>query len=345
MAADPTRRHFTDLDGMRGLLALVVMLYHFGSNTVLNRFVPVGQVHWDLCVDFFFALSGFVLCRSVVQTGVGPALFAWRRVGRLLPMHLVILALFFLVLYPQGVPPSQLALELTAFGPLLGEALANNPAWSMTFELYLPIMLVAALALLGPPGTRASAAAIALLVAVLVWLTWLMFTGRVYPLEPWIEWARAVAGLSLGFACWLWWSAREQSARADHPFWGFPLCCLAFCLLVLFGTRVPLLALPLPLVIVATLFVGTRSHSVFSSWPARWLGRLSFGVYMAHWPVLLAFQARFGLSGLEGNVLLKGAMIAATLALALALHLLVEKPAMRRFRDWPGAPGPPLRHS
>ncbi len=336
MAGDPTRRHFTDLDGMRGLLALVVMLYHFGLNTVLNKIVPVGQVHWDLCVDFFFALSGFVLCRSVVQTSVGPALFAWRRLGRLLPMHLAILALFFVVLYPQDVPLGQLARELTAIGPMLGEPLANNPAWSMTFELYLPIALVAALAWLGRPGPQASGVAIALLGAVLAGLAWLMFTGRVYPLEPWIEWARAGAGLTLGFACWVWWSGREQPARADHPFWVFPLCCLVFGLLILFGTRVPLLALPLPLVIVVALLVGTRSNSVFSSWPAQWLGRLSFGVYMVHWPVLLAFQTRFGDAGLEGNVILKGAMIGLTLALALALHLLVEKPAMRRFRDWPG---------
>ena len=58
MADETSRRHFSDLDGMRGVLALVVMLYHFGLNSMLNRLVPVGQVYWDLCVDFFFVLSG-----------------------------------------------------------------------------------------------------------------------------------------------------------------------------------------------------------------------------------------------------------------------------------------------
>jgi len=339
MAGAPDRRHFSDLDGMRGLLALVVMLYHFGLNSMLNRVVPVGQPYWDLCVDFFFVLSGFVLCRSVLASGVSPALFAWRRFGRLFPVHLVILLAFWFALYPDGVTAGGLALEASAAGPLLGTALANNPAWSMTFEFYLPIVLVAALVWGGTPGPRLSVAAILLLVPLLGWLTWLIFSGALDPLTHWLEWARAAAGLTLGFACWTWLAARRKDtvAQGDWPAWLFPLCCAAFCLVVLLGARLPVLGLSLPLVMVATLLVGTRSRSVFSTWPAQWLGRLSFGVYMVHWPVLLAAQARFGDAALQGNVALKGAMIALVLVLALALHLLVERPAMRRFRYWPGS--------
>jgi peptidoglycan/LPS O-acetylase OafA/YrhL len=57
------RSRFTELDGMRGLLAVLVMLYHLGLNSQLARWTGgwLQASQWQLCVDFFFVLSGFVL--------------------------------------------------------------------------------------------------------------------------------------------------------------------------------------------------------------------------------------------------------------------------------------------
>ena len=95
-------RHFGDLDGMRGLLAVLVMLYHYGLNTIINAFVPLGVVEWTLCVDIFFLLSGLVLCRSVEGKGAGALQFARKRFGRLFPMHWAILLIFAPVFLATG---------------------------------------------------------------------------------------------------------------------------------------------------------------------------------------------------------------------------------------------------
>ena len=46
------------LDGIRGLAAICVALYHWDHAGI--RLVPSGY----LAVDFFFALSGLVICRA-----------------------------------------------------------------------------------------------------------------------------------------------------------------------------------------------------------------------------------------------------------------------------------------
>ncbi len=66
--------------------------------------------------------------------------------------------------------------------------------------------------------------------------------------------------------------------------------------------------------------IGAR---VLSIPPLRALGRMSYGVYLWHWPiVLICNHERTGLSGLS----LAGARIAATLVVAAASYQLVERP-------------------
>lgn len=83
--------HFTELDGMRGVLSVAVMLFHFGLSPAIARasFGLLPRSNWGLCVDFFFLLSGFVLCHSYLKGPVTLAQFLRRRALRLLPMYLV----------------------------------------------------------------------------------------------------------------------------------------------------------------------------------------------------------------------------------------------------------------
>ena len=52
-------RHYPALDGLRGLAALSVVVYHLGLANRVNL-APNAYVS----VEFFFALSGFVLARA-----------------------------------------------------------------------------------------------------------------------------------------------------------------------------------------------------------------------------------------------------------------------------------------
>ena len=55
------KQHFEVLDGLRGTAALLVVLFHIQGITVDWQGSKVLLHHAPLAVDFFFALSGFVI--------------------------------------------------------------------------------------------------------------------------------------------------------------------------------------------------------------------------------------------------------------------------------------------
>ena len=110
-SSSPTPNHFGDLDGVRGLLAITVMLYHYGLNTFLNQIFGINPPGWGSCVDFFFVLSGFVICKSITANPVSIAQFSYKRFWRLFPIHIAILILFFPVLFKNGLQPTELFLN------------------------------------------------------------------------------------------------------------------------------------------------------------------------------------------------------------------------------------------
>jgi peptidoglycan/LPS O-acetylase OafA/YrhL len=86
---------FLWLDGLRGIAAWYVLLFHFFGSA--NIFTGFG---W-LAVDFFFVLSGFVLCKTITLAGgkgvAGFKAFIRKRMLRLFPMLSLALFLRFLV--------------------------------------------------------------------------------------------------------------------------------------------------------------------------------------------------------------------------------------------------------
>ena len=81
---------FLWLDGLRGLAACTVVSFHF--------FGGANGFGW-LAVDFFFVLSGFVLCKSITVAGLngisGFKIFFKKRILRLYPILLLALSLSF----------------------------------------------------------------------------------------------------------------------------------------------------------------------------------------------------------------------------------------------------------
>ena len=68
------------------------------------------------------------------------------------------------------------------------------------------------------------------------------------------------------------------------------------------------------------------------SWqPLRWLGTVSYSLYLVHWPVMSVLTR--DRTGYEGWLLV-GIVVAVSVSVAWALHLLVERP-VRRMRTAP----------
>ncbi|AWV05060.1 acyltransferase [Burkholderia sp. JP2-270] len=80
------------LDGLRGVAAISVMLYHFAQDTYSYHVLANAP----FCVDLFFMLSAFVLCHSYkdkLAHGLTTTGYIARRVIRLYPMFLISMAI------------------------------------------------------------------------------------------------------------------------------------------------------------------------------------------------------------------------------------------------------------
>src|SRR3954465_13086455 len=159
----PTKSHYQILDGLRGVAALTVVIFHtFEAYADENRFKQILN-HGYLAVDFFFLLSGFVIAYAYDDRW--GKMTQWdfykRRLIRLQPMvivgNLIGAALFYFQSSPifplvAGTPVSKmLIVMLVGFTmvPILPSMdirgwqemhPLDGPAWSLFFEYVANIL-------------------------------------------------------------------------------------------------------------------------------------------------------------------------------------------------------------
>lgn len=295
------RRHIRELDGIRGLLAFGVILLHFGINGMIQRLTGWPGMTLSLAVDVFFLLSGYVLALSYDGDAYR---FAIKRIWRLAPVYFLTLALIMLT----GVGREVSLTELIMAPPLFGLEPANFPAWSITWELYLPIAGVQLLRLWQPPWR------LLLLVAMALQC---LAASRV-PLGEVLGGVRAAAGLIAG-AC------LTRLRPIPLPTW--PVVGGLLLLMLLAQQWHWFAALVPPLTAIAIL-AGASRESLFSARPFQFAGAISYTAYMVHAPVLFALGERAA-----GSVAWKMAGLTITVAAAWAMTRWVEIPALKLCRN------------
>lgn len=147
-----TKPHFEILDGLRGLAAVVVVIFHFMEIAIAdynNNFIAHGY----LAVDFFFCLSGFVMTYAYDNriADMGLITFIKLRLIRLEPLVVIgsILGLLTFLLDPYsnlyasyGFIKTALIFITSVFlipYPIVSERFfnlfnLNAPAWSLFWE-------------------------------------------------------------------------------------------------------------------------------------------------------------------------------------------------------------------
>lgn len=138
------------LDLLRFLAAVLIILYHFGQEAPvsLEGLHPVFARGY-LATDFFLILSGYVLGRAygghVLSGRVGPARFLGKRIQRLWPAQLIVLACLAFVVFassligvspahPENYTPQAFAMQLVfaqAWG-IPGGGGWNHQSWSLS---------------------------------------------------------------------------------------------------------------------------------------------------------------------------------------------------------------------
>ena len=327
-------RHYPALDGLRGLAALSVVVYHLGLANRVNL-APNAYVS----VEFFFALSGFVLARAYADR-LDRALNLWSfvriRLIRLMPMIVLantIAAIIFYNDYPGRHREWMLAVVLGALNiPLLAAPEfqgarfvfpLNPPQYSLFFEL-------AANAVWAPLHRR-KIVLLALCIAGFALVVALGGTGgdqvdgfwsgfpRVGGLfllgvllsevEPRLPvWSNriwtAILAVTLAFSTWFF------IAGPDNDWSWYPWSLLAVPVLVVAGARARLPD------------VATRV--------ARLAGDLSYPVYALQGPLIWACAWIFGYFAVADGALRTGASLAAILALSAAALKFIDTP----IRAW-----------
>lgn len=95
MGENNVKERFKNVDFLRFILAVIIVMFHGKNASVLPTTIFPTLKHCNICVDFFFIISGFFLFKNIK---VGDTLtFAKKRFLRLAPMIWIVILFTFIV--------------------------------------------------------------------------------------------------------------------------------------------------------------------------------------------------------------------------------------------------------
>ena len=306
-----------DIEGLRAVAVGLVLLYHAAVPGFGGGFIGV---------DVFFVVSGFLitglLIRELRETGtISLAGFYARRLRRLLPA--VALVIVVTVVASVAVLPPLRAGEVAMDGvaaalyvsnlrfavqatDYLQSELAPSPLlhlWSLGVEEQFYLFWPAVLLVIGGDGAD-RLRRLGVLAAVVVAGSFLLSYVLTSANAPWAffslpsrAWELGIGALLAVHAARL---ARLPASLAIGLGWAGLALIVAGALVIEISTPFPGLAAALPTVGTALAMLPGMGHPASRpvaalSWaPARLIGRISYSLYLWHWPILVLPTALAG---------------------------------------------------
>jgi peptidoglycan/LPS O-acetylase OafA/YrhL len=346
-------RYLPAVDGLRGVAVLAVLAFHAFPGTA-----PGGYVG----VDVFFVISGFlitgIIARQLTHADFSFADFYWRRVRRLFPALILVLAitlaLGWFLLLPNEL--KQLGKHVSAAAAFLANfALWRESGYFDTAAEFKPLLHLWSLGieeqfyLVWPAVLVTFWRRRKLLLAILWILVLASFASSVN-----LAYAAPAANFywpvsrfwELGAGCLLalWMQGREHDAEATEqprrmafgsnimPVVGLALILLS--MLALDGsTPFPgwpaLLPVTGALLILATPENAWLQRRVLGSRPLVWTGLISYALYLWHWPLLSFLNI---LAAGPSPLIFRWLALALSFLLAWLTYRYLEVP-IRRHKD------------
>ena len=337
----------SDIDGLRSIAVLSVILFHINKALIPGGFVGV---------DIFFVISGFLISlnilKDVERSRFSIADFYRRRIKRIAPPMLIVVGLTlvasqFLLLPEDAEKTAQSGLwSLLSLANVyfwlyqdtsyFAAASSETPLlhlWSLGIEeqfyIFWPLILMAAY--------RPARAKLFFIVASLLALGSFLLgeflferaPSFVYYMLPTRAGELLIGGLVAFFVLRQWGRNLAEKTAAAMGIAGLILLVGSFFLLsegqVFPGWR----AIPPTLGTALLIFAG-HCHSnivsrLLSIRPMVWVGLVSYSAYLWHWPLLAFFRYGHQQVGLVPGIVI----FALTLFLAWLTYRLVERPARR----------------
>ena len=364
-----SKPHYALLDGLRGVAALMVICYHTFEAFAVS---PVKQIfnHGYLAVDFFFILSGFVIGYAYDdrwKTSLTIREFIKRRVIRLHPMVIiaaicgavsfliqgsvkwdgspvsfgnVVVALMLTMLMIPAFPGT--SADVRGFGEMFP---LNGPSWSLFFE-YIGNLLYALFL------RRLSSKWLTVLLSVsgAGYLAFAVSNGSgFYNMgSGWsladLNFLGGMLRLTFSFTMGLWIQRNFRPVKVKGAFW---LCSAIIVLLLsipyitltgeaswlngLYDSICTLVIFPIVVWIAAS---GNTTHRV-SFGICKFLGEISYPVYIIHYPLMYLFFAWVWKNGLTFGQACWGALavLAGAVTLAWLLMSIYDKPVRKLLTD------------
>jgi peptidoglycan/LPS O-acetylase OafA/YrhL len=351
-----------DIEGLRAIAVLAVVVYHAGALVVGGGYIGV---------DVFFVISGFLITTNLYREldtrgRISFAGFYGRRMVRLLPASALVVVvtvgaswLWMSPLVAKTVAKDGIAAALYGINvrlaiqgtDYLSATRAPSPLqhfWSLAVEeqfyLIWPLLLVVASGvwLRRRPSRRAAATTLAVLgagsLALCVWQTQYS--------EPWAyfgiqarAWELAAGALVALAAPRL---ARLPRIGAELVTWAGLAAVLVAAFVYTDATVFPGYAAVLPVAGAALVIAGGCGPArgvpaLLGTAPLQMFGRLSYSWYLWHWPVLIIGRSIVGhaLSVWLGLGLAFAALLPAWLSMRLLENPIRFRPSLRR-RPWRG---------
>lgn len=339
-----TSHYRSDIQGLRAIAVLAVMLFHFNPAWLPGGFVGV---------DVFLVISGYLIAHLLLERKVQPdyrlagALggFYVSRIKRIAPAYfamLVLVSLLAAVLYlPQDLTIYKKGLNQAAWfnsnhyfaglGDYFAPANHEQPllhTWSLAVEIQFYLLAPVLILLLPPRALKW------LLIVLLVGLTAVAeYRLRILGIhqETYYSLYARLPAFSVGALVALW----IRTAGGGKPWLG----SLGLALVLASAATQPRLG-PFPGVLALLPVAGAAlillrpaqgpTGQLLVSKPMVWLGELSYSLYLWHWPVLALLRYYTGSQVLDMPFSLL--FIALTLLLATLSFYVVETPLRARHR-------------
>ncbi len=352
-----------ELDGLRALAVLAVIAFHYTLGNALAN--PVTRMGW-VGVELFFVLSGYLITGILLGTRERAGYFSTfyaRRTLRIFPIYYLLLAVYALSARIWGGPQPWLYWGMHAtylssvvqyfhYWPLSAPQFVFGGLavlWSLSIEelyylVWAPVVRwvdprrlgwILAVVVVAAPGLRwlihnRGFTEYEFMPARLDSLAWgaaLALWERARGLGPVARWRRLALGVGAGLAVLI---AFTGGRRASHGFatLGYTLIGVLFAALLAW--------------VLARAGTAAAACRMLRSRPLRGLGKISYAVYLVHYPVYMLVAAGLGAAvgaGVAGASLRAGLSLAATVAVAAASWRWLEAPILR-FKDrWAPALG------
>jgi peptidoglycan/LPS O-acetylase OafA/YrhL len=308
-----------DIEGLRGIAVLLVVLYHAGTLSNSSLQIPGGFIG----VDLFFVISGFLitglLIRERERTGkVSFSRFYARRVRRILPAAAVVLVVTLVIAYQLVALSSRAA--VMEDGAASAVSIANirfamttdyfNPTnnsfspflhfWSLGVEEQFYFIWPALLALVAWRRPRLGAAVALTAVVIVSFAASVIVTqsspATAFYMLPTRAWQLAAGGLlalGVGSLARTPQVIRVAVGQALSIAGWVALAALVWVALTLDSKTVPypgtaaLLPTLAGVVLIAAGAEQAGPGAVLRLMPIRFLGKISYSLYLWHWPILI----------------------------------------------------------